>query len=116
MSFRSSDTYGANPGPRIRTTDFMDPALDPDSALSARGFQYRMLQKISHKMIKRSHKTVEIKVFLTFLLDYVRIRIRIGTNNYGSGSRRLIKLRIIRTRVHSTDNEGALGNSLSLSR
>ncbi len=44
------------------------------------------------------------------------IRIRIGTNNYRSGSRRLIKLRIIRTRIHSTDYEGALGNSLSLSR
>jgi hypothetical protein len=29
------DTFGTNPDPRIRTTDFMDPALDPDSAISA---------------------------------------------------------------------------------
>ncbi len=36
MSFRSivwiRDTFGTNPDPRIRTTDIMDPALDPDSA------------------------------------------------------------------------------------
>jgi hypothetical protein len=47
------------------------------------------------KKSKRSHKTVGIKVFLIFLLDERRIRIRAGrpvfiplTNGSGSGSRR----------------------------
>jgi hypothetical protein len=35
------------------------------------------------KKLSRSHKTIEIKVFLMFLLADGRIRIR--TNNYGTG-------------------------------
>ncbi len=61
------------------------------------------LTSVSKKKSERSHKTVEIKVFLTFfLLDFGRIHIR--TNYYRSGSERPKNLRIhnaLNTRMRS---------------
>ncbi len=55
-----------------------------------KNFAHKVLLKVhvpqSSKI--KSHKTVEIKVFLTFLLDDGRIRIWIRTNNDESGSGR----------------------------
>jgi hypothetical protein len=57
----------------------------------------------------RSHKLVEIMVFLTFLLVdgwiRIRIQIRIRTNNDESGFGRPKNIRIFRIQIHNTVNK-----------
>ncbi len=105
--------FGADPDPQILTTDLRIRIL-PFSSVASKMPQQKISFfstffcllfwnyisiKLQRLKVKNKSQTVESKVFLTFLLDDRRIRIRICTNNDGSGSGRPKNLRI---RFHNT--------------